>query len=189
MTLLVASGTVRHEIEPIGTAAIPVSRGYYDEVAAPDLFAGWLIIPMYEPRTGPDLTRIVKRLIDRTGWSNRSLAGIVGTTHPTIQAIKRGREPERRPGLAEALFRTAEVVERISRLTRGDQAKLKEVLSTRGQDGQTPLQLLAAEQYARAYLKALDLLNQPRPTVSLLDAIQARQPSQDVGLIFDDSDE
>ncbi len=186
--LLTADGTVRHEVEPIGTVAVPVGEIHYAEKML-DLFTGWLLIPKYEPQPVPELTKIVKRLIEQTGWSNRSLAEIVGTTHPTIQAIKRGRELERRRDLAEALFNTAEVVEKISRLARGNQAMLKTVLSTRGSDGETPLQLLAAGEYARAYLRALDMLNKSRPTVRLLDARQARQPSQDVGLIFDDTDE
>ena len=186
--LLTTDGTVRHEVEPIGTVAVPVGEVYYTETV-PDLFASWLLMPSYEPQPVSELTRIVKRLVERTGWSNRSLAEIVGTTHPTIQAIKRGREPERRRDLAEALFNTAEVVEKISRLTRGNQAMLKAILSTRGSDGETPLQLLAAGEYAKAYLRALDMLNEARPTVRLLDSRQARQPSQDVGLISDDTDE
>jgi hypothetical protein len=186
--LLVANGTVRYEIEPLGTVAIPISQGYFDDPTS-DFFAGWPLIPMYEPRLVPDLTRIVNRLIDRTGWSNRGLAEIVGTTHPTIQAIKRGRDPERKAGLAEALFNTAEVVEKISRLAHGNQSVIKAVLSNRGQDGQTPLRLLSEGEYAKAYLRALDLLNKPRATVGLLDVRQRRRPSQDVGLIFDDPDE
>lgn len=186
--LLTADGTVRHEVLPIGTVAFPASELNYGEKTS-NLFAGWLIMPSYEPQRAPDLTRIVKDLIERTGWSNRSLAEIVGTTHPTIQAIRRGREPERRPELAEALFSTAEVVEKISRLVRGNQAILKTVLSTRGPDAETPLQLLASGEYAKAYLRALDMLNKSSSTVRLLDARQERQPSRDVGLIFDDPDE
>lgn len=186
--LLTADGTVRHEVLPVGTVAFPVGELNYGEKTV-NLFAGWLIMPSYEPQSAPELTRIVKDLIERTGWSNRSLAEIIGTTHPTIQAIRRGREPERRPELAEALFNTAEVVEKISRLVRGNQVTLKTVLSTRGPDAETPLQLLAAGEYAKAYLRALDMLNKSRSTVRLLDAPHERQPSRDVGLIFDDPDE
>jgi hypothetical protein len=113
----------------------------------------------------------------------------VGTTHPTIQAIKSGRELERRTDLAEALFNTAEVVEKISRLAQGNQTILKTILSSRGQGGRTPLQLLAAGEYAKAYLSALDQINKPHQADSLLNVRQERQPSRDVGLISDDSDD
>jgi hypothetical protein len=185
--MLITSGTVRHEVEPIGTVTLPAVHDYRHE-RSQYAFSDWLFIPLYIPQPVPDLTRVLNRLVDRTGWSNRRIAGIVGTTHPTIQAIKSGRDPERRPDLAEALYNAAEVVEKISRLALGNQATLKSVLSNRGQ-GDTPLHLLAAGEYAKAYLRALDLISKPRQTVSLLNAIQARQPSEDIGLISDDSDE
>lgn len=186
--LLSTIGTVCHEVEPIGTVSLPAAQSYYyGEPRNP--FSAWLQIPPYAPQPVPDLTRIITRLVNRTGWSNRRIAEIVGTTHPTIQAIKGGREPERRPELAEALFRTAEMVEKISRLSGGNQATLRAILSNRGEEGRTPLQLLAAGEYAKAYLKALDLINEPHQTGSLLNVRQARQPSQDVGLIFDDPDD
>ena len=186
--LLTADGTVRYEVEPIGTIAVPPGEIHSAEGQL-DLFAHWLIVPNYEPQAAPGLTRIVRRLIERTGWSNRGLAEVIGTTHPTIQAIRRGREPERRPDLAEALFNTAEVVEKISRIANGDQATLRSVLSARGSDGETPLQLLAAGAYAKAYLRALDLLNGSHSAVRPFNSRQERQPSREVGLIFDDRDE
>lgn len=187
--LFIADGTVRHEVEPIGTVTASVGE-LYPAVKAIDIFGSWLIVPNYEPQPALGLTRAVKRLIERTGWSNRGLAEIVGTTHPTIQAIRRGHEPERRPDLTEALFNTAEVVEKISRLANGNQTTIKRILSTRGADGETPLQLLAAGEYAKAYLRGLDMLSSSRrSTVRLLDARQERQPSREVGLIFDDRDD
>jgi hypothetical protein len=186
--LLIADGTVRHEVEPVGTVTFSISQPVVTEKVF-DLFSSWLLEPIYEPQPVPSLARTVKRLVERTGWSNRSLADIVGTTHPTIQAIKLGREPERHPDLAQALFRTAEVVEKISRLANGNQGTLRLILNSRGSEGGTPLQLLAAGEYAKAYLRALDMLNSSRPTVQLLDARQERQPSRETGLIFDDRDE
>jgi hypothetical protein len=186
--LLIADGTVRHEVEPIGTVALPIGE-IHNTGKMSDPFSNWPIFPKYEPQPVPDLIRIVRRLVEQTGWSNRNLAEVVGTTHPTIKAIKSGREPERRRDLAEALFNTAEVVEKISRLARGNQATLKTILNTRGSDGETPLQLLAAGGYSKAYLRALDMLTESRPTARLLDARQERRPSQDIGLIFDDSSE
>lgn len=183
-----ACGTVCHEVQPIGTVAVPAIQSYHFEEPQ-YLFNDWLLIAPYVSQPIPDLSRIVNRLIDRTGWSNRRIAEIVGTTHPTIGAIKKGREPERKPELAEALFNTAEVVEKISRLANGNQAILKVALNQRGQDGFTSLQLLAAGEYAKAYLKALDVLNRPHQIGGLLNVRQERQPSKDVGLIFDDPDD
>jgi hypothetical protein len=187
--MLATMGTVCHEIEPIGTVSLPVAQSYHYDL--PNLFSSWLLIPSYQPSPIPGLASVISRLIDRTGWSNRRIADIVGTTHPTIQAIRGGREPERRPELADALYKTAEVVEKISKLSRGNQTTLNAILKNRGQTGygQTPLQLLAAGEYAKAYLAAIDFLNKPRQSGGLLNVRQERQPSKDVGLIFDDPDD
>jgi len=184
--LLITSGTVRHEVEPIGTVSLPSVWDCSDEGSG-NLFSSWLFMEPYRPRRVPELALIISRLADRTGWSNRRIAEVVGTTHPTIQAMKSGRTPERRPELADALFKTAEVVEKISRLAEHDQMTLKAILGSRGSDGRTPLQLLAAGEYAKAYLRSLDVLNGPRETPGLLNVVQVRQPGQDIGLIFDDN--
>jgi hypothetical protein len=188
VSVFVANGTVRHTIEPTGTVSPPNFQAT-DLGLANELFSPWLQIKPYVAKPAPDLTRVVYSLIGCTGWSNRTIAGLIGTTHPTIQAIKKGRELERRPELAEALFKAAEVVEKLSRLAEGDQARLNSVLKNPGADGQTPLRLLSEGAYATAYLKAMDLLGRPRRAGGLLKARWTRQPSEDVGLVFDDSDE
>ena len=186
--MLLANGTVLHEVHPVGTVSVPAPHRYLDERQLSP-FPEWLIIAPYESAQIPALAGIINRLIYSTGWSNRRIAEIVGTTHPTIQAIKDGRQPERRPELAEALFKTAEVVEKISRLAQGNQSALNAILTSRRNEQATPLQLLASGNYARAYLQALDFLGKSRQVGKLVDSTQVRQPSLDVGLIFDDSGE
>ncbi|MGB8345127.1 MAG: hypothetical protein WCD86_09595 [Ktedonobacteraceae bacterium] len=186
--MLIANGTVFHEVRPMGTVSVPAPHDYLQERPLSP-FVEWLIIAPYVSGQVPALAGIINRLIDRTGWSNRRIAEIVGTTHPTIQAIKGGRHPERKPELAEALFKTAEVVEKISRLAQGSQSTLNAILTSRDNRQGTPLQLLASGEYARAYLQAVDVLHKPRQAGPLLNITQARQPSLDVSLIFDDPGE
>ncbi len=142
----------------------------------------------YVSRPRRELTGIVRQILQSTGWSNRTLAQVVGTTHPTIRTIKEGHEPERRPDLAAALANTAEVVAKISQLANGDQPKLRAVLKTRGPSGETPLKLLSDGLYGKAYLVAMDLLVRRRDAGRLLDTTRSRQPSRDTHALSEDPD-
>lgn len=193
MSLFVAEGSVRHQVPPLGTR-LPQRIKYVsvDLLPAPESlnFCAWVKLPSYVPRKRQELTGTVRRLISETGWSNRRLAMIVGTTHPTIGAIAKGREPERNPQLRDALIRTADVVARISALTHGDRRRLNATLQTPlGASGRTPLDLLASGRYAQAYLTAVDVIRGRRQPNVLLTTDHVRQPSQDVILISEDDDE
>src|SRR4051812_6746147 len=112
MSIFVADGTVRHRVTPAGTASAWGMR-VTKAVEKVDPFSTWLLVAPYAAQPAGDLSRAIKQVLESTGWSNRVLASVLGTTHPTIQAIKRGRQPERRTDLAAALTKTAEVVERL----------------------------------------------------------------------------
>lgn len=187
MSVFVTDGTVRHEIEPLGTvSSVYAETG--DFRLSGDLFSPWLLVTPYKPSPIPDVTRVMHRLITWTGWSNRVIADVIGTTHPTVQAIRKGRNPERRLDLTDALFKTAEVVEKLTRLAGADQSRLRMALKTSGPGGETPLQLLSAGEYGRAYLQAMDTLNRRRQEGHLLNTHRTRRPSEDVGLVSDDPD-
>lgn len=181
MSLFVADGTVRYKIAPIGIIADSPS------VAAPShantsLFDQWIVLGMNSPTPALGLPQLVERIAARTGWSNRRLAQLVGTTHPTIRAIRLGREPERRPDIADALIRTAEVVDRLSRLV-PDRDRLNTILVTSGPDGATPVALLADGQYGKAYIQALDLIGRRRTPGKMLNVKRPRRPSLDTAAI------
>jgi hypothetical protein len=151
-----------------------------------DILSAWVMLAPYEPRPATELKLIVRRILISTGWSNRTLAAAIGTTHPTIKAIKEGHEPERRPDLAQALAKVADIIDRLARLAGGDQAKLRTILQTPGRAGQTPLKLLADGQYAQAYLDAMDLFGRRRETGKLLNTTHAREPSRSTSPLFDE---
>lgn len=185
MSVFVADGTVRHAITPIGTVS---ASGHWRPVSAPapNLIHGFLVVAPYVSRPPRELTHIVRQILETTGWSYRVLASVIGTTHPTISAIKQGHEPARRTDLADALIKTAEVVAKLSQLADGDQARLKTLLKTPGPSGDTPLRLLAEGRYGKAYLVAMDLLGRRREAGKLLDTALSRRPSKDICALSDE---
>ncbi|MBM2615039.1 hypothetical protein JIG36_05630 [Actinoplanes sp. LDG1-06] len=190
MSTFAIDGTVRHVLEPAGTElADRLEPSGRDTVLNPG--STWIILAPYISRDAAPLTKIVNALIQKTGWSQRRLAQIVGTTHPTIGSITRGREPERVPGLPEALTKTADVVSRMSDLVGGDQRRLNLVLTAVGNTGETPLRLLSAGKYGQALLLVMDSVAGATDAQSgqLLKPTQLRDPSKDVISLLDDDDD
>lgn len=112
--------------------------------------------PLPEPKR---LTDEIKRM---TGWSDRSTAMALRTTHPTVAKILDGQ----RIGfnLQDRIVRVNEVVRRIHLLTNEDPSATSRALRTEPAEGrESAMVLMAREEFSAAYLAAMDV-QRPRPT-------------------------
>lgn len=187
--IFVADGTVRHCIAPLGTT---LSQSAHAPEQHPDLFRPWVrfVQPsVYEMvvRTVPALTIETKNLLQVAGLSNRQLAALVGTTHPTIASILRGWEPVRVEGLSDTLLQVHSVVQRILSLAGGDKSLVRLALHATDSDGVGVLRHLKEKNYSRAYLAALDFVNQHKE-ISHPGRRQRRRPSSETVILHDADD-
>lgn len=127
---------------------------------------GWwpIIFPDIVPRAAPNIQIMVKKLRARTGWSARTLADVLKTSHTTILEIERGRSlKEGHSGdLGRRVIDAYEVVERVYLLTGKSVGETARVMRSSCANGNTPVEELQAQELGRAYLAVVDVLH-PRP--------------------------
>lgn len=111
----------------------------------------------------PSVARNVRELLisiaELTGFSSRDTAELLGTSHTTVQKIRRGRQIDgsRSPGLEERIADAHAVIARLSELVSGDRSRLVAALrETDPESRAAASDLLAKGQAADAYLLALD---------------------------------
>jgi transcriptional regulator with XRE-family HTH domain len=122
----------------------------------------WMPVPQLSP--APAALRFVSEIRERTGWSARRLAEIVGTTHPTIRRIETGgRLVSGHSGeLRRRLTQTHDLVGRIYIIAGRDPAATAQLLEETPDSGRSAVDLLRSNEPARAYLAAIDVAR-PRP--------------------------
>jgi transcriptional regulator with XRE-family HTH domain len=123
----------------------------------------WIPDPELSP--APEVQRFVSEIRDRTGWSARRLAEIVGTSHTTILQIENGRRliTGHSGDLRRRLSHAHDLVARIYIVAGRDQAATAQLLEeTPPASGQSAVDLLQSDEPARAYLAAIDVAR-PRP--------------------------
>lgn len=121
----------------------------------------WVVIP---PTMDPEVPAMARRLRDIsawTRWSDRRLAELLGTTHPTISAARRGRATTRLRELPDQIATLHRIVERLSILCERDPAEVMRLLETRRDGNQSAEDHLADGDFSRAYLAALDVRTPP----------------------------
>lgn len=152
--------------EPWGTTLVDewnLTRG--EKLSSPlrDLTALWHI-PASEPSRVPRTQEQLRQVKEWTGWSSRTLAQAIGTSHPTVDAILRGRSQlVRVPGLVHRIMVLHMLVSRLWTVVGGDRIELTRVLSE-PPVGNRPsaLEMLEADDVPGSYLAALDVLAPPR---------------------------
>jgi len=124
-----------------------------------DLFALPYRLPDIEPQPPPEAVRLVREIQLATGWSARTLGDVIGTTHPTIRALQRGRVAiaPRNRDYQRRLRSTYEIITRIHALTGRDVTRTNAALRYLG-DGLSAVELIAADRPSDAYLAALRAL-------------------------------
>ena len=136
----------------------------------------WQIaVPAFVPRRVPRLQRTIKEVRDRTGWSARRLAEIVGTSHTMILSAENGRPliSGHSGELRRRLVEVHDLVERVHVLVGGDQERTFAALESRPPGRSSAVEeLKATGDSGRAYLAVLDALR-PRP-VGILTSSRPR---------------
>ena len=123
-----------------------------------------ILLPTLEPSPAPEVHRHVSEIRNRTGWSARRLADVVGTSHTTILRIENGgRLVSAHSGeLRRRLSQTDDVVARVYIIAGRDQEATARLLEQVSPSGQSAVEFLQSDEPARAYLAAIDVA-QPRP--------------------------
>lgn len=191
MSIFISDGTVRHEVVPHGTG---ITRECIQVDHPPvDVFASWLSLAPIQ--TSREISRrhsminAVQQIIHMTGWSNRKVATAIGTSHPTVAALLRGKIPERVGGLAQTVEHLTEVIYKIWIACAKDRSRVDSAMQTLNQEGKTAYDLIVEKNYARAYLAALDSTRPIRTPGGLITPMTRRNPSLDTALLVNDDGE
>ena len=132
-----------------------------------DVFGRFVVLPPLKARRAPRLQQLARRLQAVTGWSARTMAQALATTHPTVSALLDGRQVISRkvPELPSRLSAVVDLAERVSIVVDGEAASVNNALTTVpvGQN-HSALDHLRARDVGRAYATALDVLTPPRNT-------------------------
>lgn len=127
------------------------------------LFSSWVTYPVSVPRLAPTLQRQFQDIIGWTGWSNRRVAYLLDTSHPTVAAVLSGSGGSRAIGLGDRAAEVHAVVDRLYRATGTDSRELRRIMTESPFTGSpSAVECLRSDEPARAFLAALDVMNGPR---------------------------
>jgi transcriptional regulator with XRE-family HTH domain len=133
--------------------------------ATEGIFDSWVVLPESAAQPVPLVPRLVRDIRLWTGWSQRGLAKVLASTHPTIRALEEGRSAARTNDLYDRLLEAHEVIERVFLVAGRDVAETDRMLSSSPSEERSPAsELLEARQPAQAYLAALDVRRPRRQT-------------------------
>lgn len=135
-----------------------------------DLFDLWIRVPESASRPAPSAQRLAQELLLWTGWSHRSLAAVLGISHPTVAALVQGKSSARVGDLFARLIEAHEVVQRVYLIADKDAPRARRLLSATSKSGYSVRDLLAQRQPAAAYLAALDASG-PLPVGPMMQSI------------------
>lgn len=122
----------------------------------------WVVLPARVAAPGSTLPRLIRRCRELTGWSGRDLAFVLGTSHTTVRMFEAGGRVTARS--REAASRVRPLLGVLSRLERvaGSRERLALALATPLDTGEKAGDLLAQQDWARAFTVGLDVLHGPR---------------------------
>ena len=132
-----------------------------------DLFDSWVSVPQFEGRAVPQAQALASMIRSATGWSKRTLAKALASTHPTVTAIEKGRSSGRQGDLLTRLNEVHDVVTRVHLLAERDIHATDRLLTTPSVEGLAPIDFLALREPGTAYLAVLDVMR-PRRADSLM---------------------
>ena len=131
--------------------------------SVPSIFDTWVRLPEPKPYTTPRLREQTEQIRERTGWSQRKLARVLCTTHPTVKALEQGRTVLRVHDLSARLAEVHGLVQRVFLLSSNSVGETNRLLVTSPTLGQQSAEdLLKNREPAAAYLAALAVLRPPR---------------------------
>ena len=172
-------------IAPLYESTAPVLAPARPERLGTSVFGPFVQLPPVKPRHSPRLQRLARRVQELTGWSARTVATALGTSHPTVRAMLSGHHTvaTRTPQLPTRLAALTELLERLATLTDGDPVAIAMALrSVPVGQKVAAIDLLAAGDLGSAYVTALDVLNPPRRGGMMTGAWPARVGEAKVAL-------
>lgn len=127
-------------------------------------YTAWIVLPEEPADPASPMPRIVRETRELTGWAQRDLASLLGTSHTTVRRLEiDGRVTARTRDIAARAAELHAVVVRLARAAGGSEGLAVALGQTVG--GTTPLDLLREGQWSRAYTAALDAVHGPRPAM------------------------
>jgi transcriptional regulator with XRE-family HTH domain len=124
-----------------------------------------IAVPAVVPHAVPRLQRVIKEMRERTGWSARHLAEIVGSSHTTILNAENGRPlvSGHSGDLRQRLVQAHDLIERVYILVDRDPERTANVLATSATGRRSAVEELSETgDPGRAYLVALDAIRPRR---------------------------
>ncbi len=150
--------------EPLQRTVFPEPLRTHDSIWT---IGDWPIsVPAVVSHAVPWLQRIIQEIRERTGWSARRLAEVVGSTHTTISKAENGRPlmSGHSGDLRQRLIEAHDLIERVYVLVGRDPEKTGTILATAPTGRRSAVEeLRETGDLGRAYLAALDTIR-PRPT-------------------------
>ncbi len=138
-----------------------------DSGAVLDVFkdsTAWIVLPDETADPVSPLPGLIRETRSLTGWAQRDLAQVLGTSHTTVRRLETdGRVTARSRDVAARAAELHAVLIRLGRIAGSTEALV--VALGRTVRGTTPLELLRAGEWSRAYTSALDVLHGPRPAM------------------------
>lgn len=139
------------------------------------LFDPWVRVPERAPTPAPRTQVLARSLRRQTGWSQRKLASVLRSTHPTVRALEEGRSSAQQDELYDRLIGVHEAVERVFELAGRDSRETNRLLTAATPEAATALDLLTAGDFPAAYLAALDTAR-PRRRSRMMQSIWKSSP-------------
>ncbi len=145
---------------------------HYDDTRLPtveqprwsDPYASGYIMPPSATHMAPEVVRQLHDLVRWAGWSNRVLAEVIGSTHPTIAQALQGHAAalSRSAAQRQRLDEAHDVVSRVHVLVGRDVERTARALDTPDDDDLTATDHLVGGETVKAYLAAIHVLRPPR---------------------------
>ena len=137
------------------TTRIPVAV-----ITVSDPFALPYQLPEVIVERSPDEATMAADVQSWTGWSNRTLADVIGTTHPTIRALLDGRVIviARNPDYRRRLKVAHAFVQRVFIIAGRDTRRTQSILSD-STLGDAPIQYLKRDDPAEGFSRVLELVS------------------------------
>ncbi|MEV1047670.1 hypothetical protein [Streptomyces sp. NPDC049916] len=126
-------------------------------------FTRWVDIPESADEIASPLPQMIREIRSWTGWSQRYLGEVLGTSHTTVRKLETDGtvSPKSRPA-ATRVPALHNLMRRLYQAAGANPNRLSVALEIRGNDGQTAIALLISENFPRAYSRALEALHGPR---------------------------
>lgn len=141
-------------------------------VDTPGLYSSWVKLPATKVSPSSRTQTSARELASMTGWSQRKLAKLLGITHPTVKALVEGRSTGSSSDTATRVIEAHSVVRRVYLLVGSDAVETARLLGASPAPGKhTPAELIAEGRSTEGLLAALDVLNPPRPELSMMSGL------------------